>query len=143
MKIVLNQPWNFAAVTGAVGALVISFLITGIHRHPTPPSGASALQKLNILEQVPVVDAKPPASSASKSRTTLPRVRARENEVDYISGDVTVRYFTPGSIPQRHLAGYRQVDIGKDVTVRYFAPSAVVAPATPRPAKVGRRKTRL
>jgi len=61
------------------------------------------------------------------------RVLDRNSRVRYISEDVTVRYFTPKPAPQRVLDRNNQVRyISEDVTVRYFTPKHAVAPP-PRP----------
>lgn len=145
LKFVLNEPWSYAAVAGAVAMLVIAGWISKADRRPVPASGASTLQKSNAVELGPVLAAKPvgDVTPALTPKATFHRVRAGRAEVDYVSDDVTVRYFTTSPKPQPVLAGYKQVDIGKDVTVRYFAPKTAVVPPTPGSATTGRHKTRL
>jgi hypothetical protein len=143
VKSAFRQPRSYLALAGVVAAIVIACWITSADRRPVPSSGAPALQKLNAQDQEQVVVATPTGNIASKPRTILHRVGSGENEVDYISDDVTVRYFSSSPTPQRALAGYRQVDIGKDVTIRYFAPKTAVVPPTPGTRTAGHHKTRL
>jgi hypothetical protein len=66
-------------------------------------------------------------------RTMKHWVRVGNNELDYVTQDVTVRYFTPKHAPQRVLDRNNRVRyISEDVTVRYFTPKHVVA-LPPRP----------
>ena len=59
--------------------------------------------------------------------TRVRRVRAGQNEVDYIGDDVTVRHFTYRPAAQRKRAVENRVAyIGDDVTVRYFTPRPAV-----------------
>jgi hypothetical protein len=143
VKHILSEPWSYAAVAGGIAMLATALWTTGTNRRPVAPSGASALQKSNAPEPEPVVAAEPAVNIAPKPRTTPYRVRSQEHEVDYVSGDVTVRYFTTRPARQPVLATYKQVDIGKDVTVRYFAPKTAVVPPTPHSARTGHHKTRL
>ena len=143
MKSAFKQPRSYLALAGVVTAIVIACWVTSADRHPVPSSAAPALQKSNTQDQEPLVVATPVASSISKPRTILHPVGSGENEVDYISDDVTVRYFGSSPTPQRARAGYRQVDIGKDVTIRYFAPKTAVVPPTPGSRTAGHHKTRL
>jgi predicted PhzF superfamily epimerase YddE/YHI9 len=108
--------------------------------------GVLALQRSNAIEQqMPIVPAKRVlANSTSKPQTALGLkkkavgtmkhwVRVGNNELDYVTQDVTVRYFTPKRAPQRVLDRNNRVRyISEDVTVRYFTPKQVVAPP-PRP----------
>jgi hypothetical protein len=143
VKSAFTQPRSYLPLAGVVTAIVVACWITSTDRHPVPSSAAPALQKPNAQDQQPLVVATPVANSISKPRTILHRVGSGENEVDYISDDVTVRYFKSGPKPQPVLAGYKQVDIGKDVTIRYFAPKTAVVPPKPGSATVGHHKTRL
>jgi len=57
------------------------------------------------------------------------RVRVGTNEVDYIGDDVTIRYFTYPTPPQRRpTADSRIAYFGEDVTVHYFTPESAVRP---------------
>ncbi len=143
MRSAFRQPRSYLALAGVVAAIVMACWITSADRRPVPSSAAPALQKPNAQDQEPLVVATPVANSISKPRTVLHRVGSGENEVDYISDDVTVRYFGSSPTPQRALAGYRQVDIGKDVTIRYFAPKTAVVPPVPGSRTAGHHKTRL
>jgi len=68
-------------------------------------------------------------SSVNPARPRFQRVQVGKNEVDYINEDVTVRYFTHPTRPQRKpLVNGRVVYIGDDVTVRYFAATPAVMP---------------
>jgi hypothetical protein len=56
-------------------------------------------------------------------------VRVGNNELDYVTQDVTVRYFTPNPERQPVLdSDYQVRHISEDVTVRYFTPQPAVAP---------------
>ena len=68
-------------------------------------------------------------SSVNPARPRFQRVQVGKNEVDYINEDVTVRYFTHPTKPQRKpLVNGRVVYIGDDVTVRYFASTPAIMP---------------
>lgn len=62
-----------------------------------------------------------------------------QNEIDYVTKDVTIRLFlpTPVPTPNRVSRGERIVKFGKDVTVRYFddppAPAAKTRPVATAP----------
>ncbi len=137
----LKGRWETAAAVVAV--LVLACWISYRDRRPTTPVGASALQRSNPITVKPVL-----ANSTSKPPTALglneegrkaPRamkrwVRVGNNELDYVTQDVTVRYFTP---PPRQRAMDRNTQvrhISEDVTVRYFKPVPAVAPP---PGQVG------
>src|SRR5260370_12566517 len=64
------------------------------------------------------------------SRTMSQRV-LRNIRVQYISDDVTVRYFDPIPPPQRVLRNVRVQYISDDVTVRYFDPIRAVTQPSP------------
>ena len=88
------------------------------HRSPT------ALEATNVLERQATLVALEPEAA----RSALKRVRAGQNQVDYIAEDVIIRYFTHEPASQQMRAGYKQVNFGEDVTVRYFAPKHSVEP---------------
>jgi len=88
------------------------------HRSP------SALEATNVLERQATLVALEPEAA----RSALKRVRAGQNQVDYIAEDVIIRYFTHEPASQQMRAGYKQVNFGEDVTVRYFAPKHSVEP---------------
>ena len=61
------------------------------------------------------------AEDIKNKRSTFRRVRVGQDEIDYISEDVTIRQFLPKTKDSRASNRYEQVNIGDDVTVRYFA----------------------
>ena len=121
-------------------ALVLVSWIAYRDRRPPSTLGASALQGSNAIgQQLPSVPAKTSASSmstrqtasvlteeASKTARSMPQwVRVGNNELDYVTPEVTVRYFTPTPAPRRVEVGRSHVEhIGNDVTVRHFTPTA-------------------
>ncbi len=140
-RVPLHKRWETAVAVVAV--LVLACWISYRDRRPTPPLGASALQRLNPIEQqVPTAKPvlanstrKPPAAPGlngeerKAARTTKRWVRVGNNELDYVAQDVTVRYFTPNPTRQRMLDRNNHVQhISEDVTVRYFTPTLEVAP---------------
>jgi hypothetical protein len=54
-----------------------------------------------------------------------------KNEVDYVSDDVTLRYFTGTSAPRRPVGERKVGYIRDDVTVRYFT-SKPAEPSVPQ-----------
>ena len=63
------------------------------------------------------------------ARSAPRRVRVGDNEVDYVTEDVTVRHFTRTPEMQKAPLGGEQVDyVSEDVTVHRFAPPVAVAP---------------
>ena len=139
---------NSSAEAGKLPELRKSAWAYRDHR-PASTVGVLALQRSNAIEQqMPFVPAKRfLANSTSKPQTALGLkkeekkavrtmkhwVRVGNNELDYVTQDVTVRYFTPKRAPQRVLDRNNRVrHISEDVTVRYFTPKHVVAPS-PRP----------
>ena len=129
-----HKRWAVAAI------LVLVSWIAYRDRRPASTLGASVLQGSNgIGEQLPSVPAKTFASSMSASQTApvltedarknarpMPRwVRVGNNELDYVTPEVTVRYFMATPAPGRVEAGSHVEHIGDDVTVRYFTPTAV------------------
>lgn len=61
------------------------------------------------------------AEDIKGKRSTFRRVRVGQDEIDYISEDVTIRHFLPKTKYSQASNRYEQVNIGDDVTVRYFA----------------------
>jgi hypothetical protein len=137
-----KKRWETAVVAVV---LVLACWIAYRDRRPTSPVGPSTLQRSNPIEQqMSIVPTKRvQASSPSKPKTALDQnkegikaarfinrwVRVGNNEVDYVTQDVTVRYFTPNPARQRVLDRNNQVrHISEDVTVRYFTPQPAVAP---------------
>jgi hypothetical protein len=135
--------WATAVTVAAV--LVIACCIAYRDREATSPLGASALQRATPIEQqILVVLTKPvqgngtskpysalgPGEGGSRAaRITKEWVRVDDNELDYVTEDVTVRYFNPNPARQRALDRNNQVHhLSEDVTVRYFTPQPAVAP---------------
>jgi putative methionine-R-sulfoxide reductase with GAF domain len=71
-------------------------------------------------------------SNAEGPLSGFERIRVGNNEVDYVTDDVTVRLFTPAPPKSQAQQWKRQVNFGDDVTVRYFADK----PAVPQPTPV-------
>jgi GAF domain len=136
--------WN-VVVAAVATVLLLTCWIAYSGRGPASPLGSPALRRSTAIKQqvrfqaakaVPAkgMSAVRPApvlgKEARPARTALRRVRVGENEVDYLGDDVTVRYFTYRSAPQRWV-GERQVAyLGDDVTVRYFTSKPAVVPHT-------------
>jgi hypothetical protein len=129
------------ALAAIAAVLVLTLWVAYGRRAPVLPAPSSAATRPGAIEQQAAIQPAKgiPASSAvdaqtfpvSESRSRHPatagrRVQVSENEVDYIRGDVTVRYFTykkPAPKPLQQRAGDARVaHIGDDVTVRYFPP---------------------
>jgi hypothetical protein len=128
-----------AEVAVAVAALAVACLIVYSGRRPSF-SGASTLQRSIAApamrlhaNRLSTPQARPVREEAKSAKPAFRQVQVGENEVDYVSDDVTMRYFSYHPAVQRGRAGPRQFDIGEDVTVRYFQHDAAVASAT-RPA---------
>jgi hypothetical protein len=135
--------WNvaLAAVATVFG---LTFWIADSDRGPASPLRSSDPPRSTERQQVPFEAMKPTpveaASGTSKGRaapspvkeerpasTRVRRVRAGQNEVDYIGDDVTVRHFTYRPAAQHKRAVENRVAyIGDDVTVRYFTPRPAV-----------------
>jgi hypothetical protein len=128
-----------AEVAVVVAAIAVACLIAYSGRRPSLP-GASTLQRSIAApamrlhaNRTSTPQARPLREEAKAANPAFTQVQVGENEVDYVTDDVTVRYFTYNPGVHRVRAGYRQFDIGEDVTVRYFQHAAAVASAT-RPA---------
>jgi hypothetical protein len=104
--------WRLADRAAVVIALVTACLIAYSYRRPVSPLGPSAGQRSSaIKQQLPFAPQKlvPAETGMSKPQTaSVPmeemrkaagstpwRVRVGDDEIDYISEDVTVRHFTP------------------------------------------------
>lgn len=75
----------------------------------------------------PVAKPSPVRRQIKPAKSTSRPIRVANNEVDYVRGDVTVRYFTYKTAKQRKPVNKNRVaHIGDDVTVRYFAPQPTV-----------------
>lgn len=134
------------ATAGVVPLLGLIFWIALRGRGPASPVAPGGPAEAAIEKQVPVQDSKPAAAENTSTgsstlvsarqvshhaKTPARRVRVRQNEVDYIRGDVTVRYFTvKPPAPARAVRKSRVEHIGQDVTVRYFTPEPGLAPAS-------------
>ena len=136
---------RWATVVTVAAVLVLACWIAYRDREATSPLGASALQSATPIEQqILVVLTKPvqgngtskpygalgPGEGGSRAaRITKEWVRVDDNELDYVTEDVTVRYFNPNPARQRALDRNNQVHhFSEDVTVRYFTPQPAVAP---------------
>jgi hypothetical protein len=142
--------WKVADRAAVVIVLVTASWIAYSYRRPAGPLGALARPRSNAIEQhVPFVPTKLARAKKDMSRpqtASIPREEARkaawstpqqvrvgDNEIDYVSEDVTVRYFTPKPTPQRLRIRDGQIDyISEDGTERHFSPK----PA-PQRARVG------
>ena len=146
MRIFLHRrPWKVAGAALVI-VLAIASWIAYSHRRPGSPLHASARQTSNaITQQLSPVSTKPVTAHKNTSspqtapiqiaepskagRSTLERVRVGDSHVDYVSEDVTVRYFTPKPELQRVRVGDHVVDyISADVTVRHFTLKPAVMP---------------
>jgi GAF domain len=119
-------------LAAVVVALVLACLLAYKGRGPAshlgssgPPTSAAVEQQVGFQRAKARPGQAAPVSrqEARRAGTAGRRVRVSENEVDYIRGDVTVRYFTykrPIAQPKR-VGESRIAHIGEDVTVRYFA----------------------
>jgi putative methionine-R-sulfoxide reductase with GAF domain len=134
--------WRVADRVAVVTVLVAASWIAYTYRHHL---GASARQRSSTIEQqVPSVPTKlvpvnkvsglqtsaiPVEERKKAEQSTLQRVRAGDDEIDYISEDVTVRHFIPKPALRRERVGNYEVDyISEDVTVRRFSPKPAVLP---------------
>jgi hypothetical protein len=92
---------------------------------PVPTKVGSANKGMSTSQTASV-----PMKDVGKAARSKPRrVRVRDDEIDYISGDVTVRHFTRRPAVQQATLRVDQVEyVSEDVTVRRFVPMAVVPP---------------
>ena len=147
----LNKFHVNTAVTGMIAALVVLAAWIIYDHRPAAPAAASSLQGESRQTtsapqaQAMVAPSGPsPLSRAPGTRATahgrdqagapnpaFRRVWVGQNEIDYVSEDVTIRHFTTSKpAPLQVQSGYREVQFGKDVTVRYFGTKPAVAPQT-------------
>jgi hypothetical protein len=92
-----------------------------------PAELESARKKMSASQTASV-----PMEDVRKAAKSTPRlVRVRDNEIDYISEEVTVRHFTrKPALRQAPLQDDQVEYVSEDVTVRHFAPKlAVVSPS--------------
>jgi GAF domain-containing protein len=96
---------TWRSVSAAVLLVIVTWVVC--RHYPAARSLASEFQRSDSLNQHPPLQ---------RSVTT------GNKDLDYLAGDVTVRYFMRPSAPKRaqlsHIEHY-----GEDVTVRYFAPN--------------------
>lgn len=135
-----NLVWNGAAISLVLALAIIAAvarhystlpsLAESSHNVVAPASNPAPALPQQPTSAMPVVRAKgAPVHDAGAPSSAFRRVRVRNNEVDYIADDVTVRQFRARPEPKKARAWSKQVNIGQDVTVRYFNS----APATGRP----------
>jgi hypothetical protein len=142
MQIAKDVPWHKRQWTLALAFLAMAVGLTCWiaynSRRPVlhPESSARpAPTAIDSQARSNASEAPPENATAAVDRSVKPamprvqRVQVGKNEVDYIGEDVTVRYFTYPTKPQRKpLVNGRVVYIGDDVTVRYFASTPAVIP---------------
>jgi hypothetical protein len=131
-----------------VTVLATASWIAYTYRRPALPLRVVAGQRSStVRQQVPLVPTElgsakkgtstlraafvPMKDVRKAARSTRRRVRAGDDETDFISDDVTVHSFTPKRALQQVRVGDYDVEyISEDVTVRHFTPK--VAFASPR-----------
>jgi hypothetical protein len=142
MQIANDVPWRTRQWTLAVGVLATAVAVTCWiaynGRRPVSPPESSARPASTAVDPqagTKAAEALPEKATATVNPSVIParpgfqRVQVGKNEVDYINEDVTVRYFTHPTKPQRKpLVNGRVVYIGDDVTVRYFASTPAIMP---------------
>lgn len=137
--------WKSALAVAAVLVLACGVAYRD-HRRTLSPSGAAALPRSNPIEQQALVVSTqgqdfitskphtalgPTEDGRRTARTKMGWVRVGDNELDYVTKDVTVRYFTPNTAQSSALDRNNQVrHISDDVTVRHFTPQPPVARTT-------------
>lgn len=139
--------WKVADRGALVIVLVMASWIAYTYRTPAPARQTSARRKSSFMEpqkQVPSVPgeqtvakkdmsvpqtASVPTKNGRKAARSAPRrLSVGDEEINYISEDVTVRYFKRKSAPQQEHSGYDQVEhISEDSTARHspLKPAAV------------------
>jgi hypothetical protein len=145
----LARWWRVANRAAVAIVLVTASWIAYNYRGRASTVGSSQRQRSNAIEQqVPLASQRalpaerymskpqtvpdPMEESAKAASSTPRRVRVGDNEVDYISDDVTVRQFISPPSLQGTMPDYQADYISDDVTVRYFTPKpAVVSPSQP------------
>lgn len=143
LHIRMRKVVDLAAV---VIVLVVASWIVYTYRRPALAPRVVAHQRSNTIKhQVPFVptelrsakrDISTPQTASvpmknvrEAARNTPRRVRVGDDEIDYISEDVTVRHFTHKPAQQQALLGDDQVEyVSEDVTVRRFASKLAVVP---------------
>jgi hypothetical protein len=126
----LAKRWK-TIMTVAVALWLVGW---GINRaiQPARSVGASDSPKLSTPQEQPASTAEKPSSTVSTlPAATVPDaaaksspskwVRVGNNELDYVTDDVTVRYFAPKHVARPVQVGENHVEyLGDDVTVRHF-----------------------
>jgi len=147
-----------------VTVLATASWIAYTYRRPALPLRVVAGQRSStVRQQVPLVPTElgsakkgtstlrpgfvPMKNVRKAARSTPRRVRAGDDETDFISDDVTVHSFTPKrSLQQVRVGDYDVEYISEDVTVRHFTPKVAVAsprqPVDRRAASAFSRATR-
>src|SRR5579864_1185137 len=133
--------WTLALAVLATGVGVTCWIAYNGRRPVSPPESSARPASTAIDPQARTETAEPLPEKATATATAtvnpsvnparprVQRVQVGKNEVDYIDEDVTVRYFSYPTRPQRKpLVNGRVVYIGDDVTVRYFASTPAVIP---------------
>jgi GAF domain-containing protein len=130
-RLSIGKFWRIGVPVTASALLTLAIWVAHAHQHFSPKMNASALSTPNDT-----ADSTPPrplARNRKSKRSTdglkdtmapnpaFRRSRIGSHEVDYISEDVTVRYFTNRPTRRQTRIDAREVNIGQDVTVRYFA----------------------
>ncbi|HKV82473.1 MAG TPA: GAF domain-containing protein [Candidatus Sulfotelmatobacter sp.] len=132
-----SRQWKLAVAVVAV-AISVTCWIAYHDRRPVStlePSSRPTSTPIDIQDRGQAAEALPEKAPSLGERSVKPtrqkfqRAKVGSNEVDYIGEDVTVRYFTYSSTPQRKpTSNGRVVYIGEDVTVRYFTPTPAELP---------------
>jgi putative methionine-R-sulfoxide reductase with GAF domain len=153
--------WRIADWAAVVTVLVTASWIAYSYRRPASPSGALTRQRWNVPgQQAPFMPQEPVPAELDLSKPQTPSVaiepvrkvarrtyrtvRVGDNEIDYISDDVTVRRFFPRPALQQVRGPDYQVEyISEDVTVRHFKPKrAIVSPIHPVDRSAGSDRSR-
>ena len=130
--------WKIADAAAVAVVLVFSSWIAYTYIS-APSSGASAQQNFNPAVQAealktsglalnqgegnPLLPSNPMSPARRAARREWQRVRVGDDEIDYVSDDVTVRHFLQRRPKQERLGRYRVDYISDDVTVRHFTPN--------------------
>ena len=142
--------WKVADRAAVVVVLVIASWIAYTYRRPAFPLRVVTRPRPSAIEQhlpsmptelepttkemsTPQTASVPLKHQETASRRTSRRVRVGNDEIDYVSEDVTVRHFTRKPALRQARIGDYQVDyISEDVTVRHFTPKLAIMPPKPR-----------
>jgi len=132
-----TRQWTLAMAVVATAVAVTCWIAYNGRRSVSVPESSArpASTAVDSQARTKAVEALPEKATARINPSVIParsrfqRVQVGKNEVDYINEDVTVRYFTHPTKPQRKpLVNGRVVYIGDDVTVRYFASTPAIMP---------------